>query len=416
MRNIIFATLLLFLAACQSELETVKIIYSVDEPKGEIASVLKQIIEEHTRYKVELVIGDGSLAAYDSLATGAAHLTIVENNTPLSGGVFAIAPIFPEILHILYKSDTAIHSFEDLFYGKTAYIGQEGSGSYEFMVTLFQFFEIDRSKVKLTDDIFSSDVFCGFTDLLKEEELIGLEGFKLYSFDDQSQMGLGSVTEGICMKHPQMKTFTIPRYTYGKMTPTPVFTLAVDAVLVASGFLPDDVVYDITKAVFENHQDLNKISPLIYSRMSEDFNSDDLNFPLHAASRVYLERDEPSFYERYAESIALAFTLLVATYSGLRSFAKWNSQRKKDRVDVFYRYTLDIKNKVPSLKTTEECILSLSEVRKHLNQAFQLLIDEKLLANESFRIYMELSRDTQSELKTRLRYLRELGKAPPKVI
>ena len=40
------------------------------------------------------------------------------------------------------------------------------------------------------------------------------------------------------------------------------------------------------------------------------------------------------------------------------------------------------------------------------NKAFEMLIDEKLEANESFRIYMELSKETINELKIKVKKLK----------
>ncbi|MEQ9231050.1 MAG: hypothetical protein RIF46_10240, partial [Cyclobacteriaceae bacterium] len=44
----------------------------------------------------------------------------------------------------------------------------------------------------------------------------------------------------------------------------------------------------------------------------------------------------------------------------------------------------------------------IRKIKLEQQKAFQMLIDEKLQANESFRIYMELSKETLQELQLRL--------------
>ena len=393
--------LLVFFMACKNEEANFRIIYSSDEPMVQIAEKMKYILDKSDGLSAELIIGQGSIANVDSLLAGTADLAIIENHTPVDDSITSILPFYPQILHILYLSDEEITDFKTLVEGRKIFIGLEGSGSYRFMQDLFKFFQVDKSKVEITDNPFDMEIYASFGDIIKDDNLMGLEAFKLFSFDDVNRFGRGSIAEAICLKYPQMKPFIIPQNTYRQLTPHPVLTIAVDAVLVSRRELSEDAVYQLAKTFFQNHQEFNNISPLIYLDLTERFDPNLLNFPLHPGARRYLDKDEPGFFERYAEVIGVGFSILIALISALLSLAKWRNQMKKDRIDVFYEKIIDVKKGIPKLRSSREARGKILELQKEQDKAFELLIDEKLQANESFRIYMELNKEIIQSLAVR---------------
>lgn len=394
--------------SCGKETTDIRIIYSSDEPMVQIAQRMKYILDKSENLNVELIIGQGSIANVDSLLAGTADLAIIENHTPVEDSITSILPIYPQILHILYLSDDEVTDFKTLVEGRKVFMGLEGSGTFRFMQNLFQFFEVDKSKVEITSNPFDMEVYASFGDIIKDDNLIGLESFKLYSFDQVESFGLGSIAEAICLKYPQMKPFIIPKSTYRQLTPSPVLTIAVDAVLVSRSNLPDEAVYQLTKTLFQNHQEFNNISPLIYLDFTERFDPNLLNFPLHAGSRRYLDKDEPTLLERYAEVIGVLFSVMIALISALLSLAKWKNQTKKDRIDVFYEKIMEIKTGIPKLRSSREVREKIIELHDEQDKAFQLLIDEKLQANESFRIYMEFNKEIIQTLVIRAKAFKKI--------
>ncbi|MEQ9288535.1 MAG: TAXI family TRAP transporter solute-binding subunit [Cyclobacteriaceae bacterium] len=389
--------------SCSETKKKFSIIYSPDEPIGEIVKTMKEVIERELGHEVELIIGEGSLANLDSLTKGRADFTIVENYVPFRTGVKSLFPFYPQVFHIFYRSDSEVKTFDELVYGKKVYIGPEGSSSYRFMMDIFNFFQVDMTKFEVTPNVWENDVFCGFTDIVKAEDLALFEGYRLYSFDEVANYGKGSIAEGISLKYPGAQPFIIPVETYGSLTEKPVLTFESDAVLIAREDLSDEIVYDITKLIFRDKPEFTRISPLISIDLTENFDRKKLNFPLAEGSRVYLDRDEPTLLERYAELAGVAFSILIALTSGLVSFSKWRSQAKKDRVDVFYKELMDIKNELPKIATLKEAALQVNKIKQAQNKAFEMLMDEKLTADESFRIYMELSKETINDVKLKMK-------------
>ena len=69
-----------------------------------------------------------------------------------------------------------------------------------------------------------------------------------------------------------------------------VETFGVKATFVSSADVPDDVIYEVIKAVFENFEDFKKLHPAFATLQKEDMITQALSAPLHpGAERYYKE-------------------------------------------------------------------------------------------------------------------------------
>lgn len=404
-RLIPFMLVLSSLLSCRDEEKKIVLYYSVNEPMGKIALTIRDILESELNVEIETVIGEGSLKDLDKLRKGDGHLVLVENHVGFQRNVKSLMPIYPQILHVFYKNEEEILDFRQVLEGKRIFMGHLGDGSYRFAEQLIDYFDIDKSSFTITENPFESDVLIGFTDIIADEDLSGLSGYSLFSFDNVTQFGLGSKVEGMALKYPRTRPFIIPEDTYIQLTKNPILTLASDVVLVTSEDLSNELAYDITKAIFRNLQEFTHISPLISQDLNEDFNRSSLSYPLHNGARIYLDRDEPTFLERYAELAGVGFSITLALLSGAYSLSKWIRQRKKDRIDVFYQDLMKIKKLISKLSGKKHVIDLINKIRREQQKAFNMLVNEELEANESFRIYMELSKETIDELRLKYRRL-----------
>ena len=402
---ILSVLILLVFAGCKPRTGKLRLIYSEDEPLGFISEAIERILERELDVDVERVLGHGSISNLDSLQEGTADMTIVENFVPLKDSVRTLLAFYPQILHIFYQSDHKITSMEELLYDKTVFMGLENSGSYRFMKELIEYFDLDTTKFVVTDNPWDNDVFAGFSDMLRQHQLHGLGDFRIYSFDKMENYGKGSVVEGISLRFPKVKPFIIPDSTYGSLSHDPILTISTESLLVCSNFSPNldrNLAYDITKTIFKFSQEFVAISPLIRLSLREDFDRQGLSFHLHEGARIYLDRDEPTFAERYAELSGVILSVIIAFSSGLISIGRWKNRVKKNRVDVFYKELLRIKADLDTLREVSAAEKTLLKIKRVERKAFDMLINEKVEANESFRIYMDLSARTAKEVETKI--------------
>jgi hypothetical protein len=171
-------------------------------------------------------------------------------------------------------------------------------------------------------------------------------------------------------------------------------TIGTDTLLVTRKDTPERVIYELTRTLLEQKPRLTAVAPQLFRDVNESFDPLDLSFPLHSGARRYINRDEPSLLERYAETINLLVYLTFLLLTGLLGLARWRSRRKKDRIDTFYRRVLAIRERAEG----EDPERLLEELIALENEAFESLIAERLAANESFRIFTDLMTRTRAEL------------------
>ena len=399
----------LLVMSCNPTKTKYSFIYNDKGPNREVAENMKHLLE-NTFYNVEinLVEGTHTNANIDSLVLASVDLGLIENYVPYEEGVNSAFSLYSEVLHVFYKGGNPT-SFAELIYDKNIFIGRSGSPSYNLMMDLFNFYGLDQNRINVSFNILSSDVVVILSTLLREHDLRGFRDFQLFSFDDIDDFGMGgSSVEGISLKYPRIDPFVIPRQTYGDLTAEPIVTLSIDVVMMIRSGMGAIAVTDLTKTMLRNRQTFAPIDPLLYRGMQEDFDQSKLNFPLHEGARVFLDRDEPSFLERYAELGGVVFSIIIAIVGGIISLTKWQTQKKKDKVDEFYEELLKVKNTIPRMKTVKEGVDEIKALQRSQNRAFEMLISEELVANDSFRIYMELSKETIGELRSRMRLIKAL--------
>jgi hypothetical protein len=257
----------------------------------------------------------------------------------------------------------------------------------------------------LSDTIEISCLLTGFNNERIEKSL--RRGGKIFSLGDPNLAGKGSAAEGFCLKYPLAKPFIIPTNIFSDLPEEPVLTIAIDAVLLTRENVAKQVVFNFVETLLNTKQylvvDMNN---RILSQITEQFDPLKLRFPLHKGAKDYLERNRPTFLERYSESLGFLFSLMVAFIGGITTFARWNRRRKKDRIDTFYQGVMNIETRIRDLKTEADCQLTIQEL-KHLRQnAFEHLIDEKLTADESFRIFITFLNDTKKDITQRIQEIK----------
>ncbi len=236
---------------------------------GEIASLLTGKIDG---LEVTAQASGGSKANILAITQGEAELGWTQNdvmsyayqgtedfNNQKVETFSAIAAIYPEIVHLVIAKDSGITCVEDLK-GKNVGIGAVGSGVY---FNAIQILEI--AGLTLNDIIPHYLSFSESADSFQNrqvEAFFVVSGFPNASIVDvalKRPVSLltfeGAQLEELQGRYPYYVTDVIPAGTYNGLD-ADVAVPAVSAVLVASNNLSEDLVYSITKTLFENKDEL----------------------------------------------------------------------------------------------------------------------------------------------------------------
>jgi len=308
-------------------------------------------------------------------------------------------PLYPTVLHVAYRKGRSSGSTEELVRGATVYAGPPGSSSR------FLFQRITK-RVGLSEDDFTyvdssdqePDVFLVFAPI-SPERLQNIPDYKLYSMGSPADIGTGSAVDSAILLNPQFEPFVIPTGTYGDLTPGPVVTLSVNQLLVARRDLASTTVYDLVTDLVSLRPALAALQPGLFQEISDDFDPSSSTFIVHPGALDYTQRDAPSVYERYSGVAEVTVTVLIALFSAIFGGVRIYRIRRKNRIDTFYAAVMSIKKSAVDSTTLEDRREKVKEIRALQATAFDMLIDEKLAADESFSIFITLANDVLQQLE-----------------
>ena len=383
---------------------------------AEVGEYLAEVLSQQHGWKLEVLAGKpyNAEANIDLVAEGKVDFGITTNAIQLERalGVRTVLPLYPEIIVVLYNESVgAPKSLEELLSKKRVGVGPKELRHSQLMLDLIRGFGIDLGIFHpvytplaemdvLGDQMDVLFTFAG-TDLARIERQL-INGAKLFSFDDYTLRGKGSTVDGFLLRHPNFQSFIIPKNTFDRLPETPILTLAAEMLLISSQDADESEVYDLVSTVFDNASYLSQQNPVL-GFLSFDFDEAKLSFPLHEGTRQYLNRDQPSFLERYAEVFALVFSVIVVVFGLLSSASRVLKKRKKDRIDVYYEKILHLEQRsFPNEQAIRQALGELSELKI---RALRQLQHEKLQADESFTIFLDLVHQTRLDLEKKLEIL-----------
>ena len=210
-------------------------------------------------------------------------------------GLRSVFSIHPEPFTLVVRKGTGITKFEDLK-GKKVNVGNAGSGQRDTMEVVMNAFGIKMEDFALATELKGSEMAQALCDCNIDPMIytIGHPAAAITEAATTCDVELVSVTgepvDKLVADNAYYRTAVIPGGTY-KGTDSDTTTFGVGATLVSSADVPEDVVYTLVKAVFENFDDFKKLHPAFANLKEAEMIKDGLSAPLHAgAEKYYKER------------------------------------------------------------------------------------------------------------------------------
>jgi len=393
------AVALMTLAGCESSPHELRLVSPVSPIDRDIAQDLASLLEDTSSVRVTLTDSDlAEEAALDAVASGEADIALVSNSMPFRQDIATVMPLYPAVLHIARHRRIEATAGPGVFDGATIFAGAEGSASrlvFERFAERIGLDEKAYSYVAQPDAV--PDVVVVFAPI-SPERIAEFPDLILTSMGRPEEIGSGNIVDAAIMLNPNFRPFVIPVGTYGSATPEPIATIAVDKMIVARKDLDSSVIYDLINEILRHRPALAAHRPGIFQQLSEDFDTSRSTFIVHAGTQAYLQRSAPSVLERYSGVAEVAVTLVVALASALFASVRIFKMRRKNRIDRYYAATIDIRNGMEGVEDSAMRQEAIAKVRALQNEAFDLLVHEKLAADESFRIFITLSNDVLRQL------------------
>ena len=207
--------------------------------------------------------------------------------------VMAIGRLYPEYLHVVASTESGVKKLED-FKGKKVSVGARGSGNEVNCRQIFQYFGLDYKNIE--------PIFLPYGETADQFKDRQLDGFVFTigtpnpaiqdittAQDVQFVAVEGKKVDDLVNKFPFLVKDAIPAGTY-KGQDKPVPTLSVQCILVVNKNMSADDVYAMTKALYENLDDVAKAHNK-GSEISVEHAADGITIPFHpGAAKFFAEK------------------------------------------------------------------------------------------------------------------------------
>jgi TRAP transporter TAXI family solute receptor len=207
----------------------------------------------------------------------------------------SVFSVHPEPFTVLARKEAGITRFED-FKGKRFNVGNPGSGTRATMEELLKEMGWKLSDFALASELKADEHGPALCDNKIDGFFYGVGHPSANIQDPTTSCGAklvpitGPAVDKLVRENSYYAKATIPGGLYAG-NPNPTETYGVLATLVTSAKVPEEIVYQLVKAVFDNFDEFKKLHPAFANLQPENMVKDGLTAPLHpGAARYYKEK------------------------------------------------------------------------------------------------------------------------------
>lgn len=207
----------------------------------------------------------------------------------------AVFSVHPEPFTVLARKEAGVTKFED-FKGKRFNVGNPGSGTLASMEELLKQMGWTKADFSLAAELKADEQGTALCDNKIDGFFYGVGHPSAAIQDPTTACGAklvpltGKAVDELVKAHSYYAVATIPGGMYAN-NPNPTQTYGVLATMITSSKVPDDVVYALTKAVFDNFDEFKKLHPAFANLDEKKMIKDGLSAPLHpGAVKYYKEK------------------------------------------------------------------------------------------------------------------------------
>jgi uncharacterized protein len=208
-------------------------------------------------------------------------------------GLRAVFALHPEPFTVVARADAGIASFDDLK-GKRVNVGNPGSGQRSTMEVLMNAKGWTMDDFKLASELKSAEQSQALSDN-NVDAIVFTVGHPNGSIQEATTTTdaklvpvTGAEVDKLVADNPYYSKATIPGDMY-RGNPDDVETFGVRATFVTSADVPDEVVYEVTKAVFENFEDFKQLHPAFATLDKKEIVTGGLSAPMHPGAEKYFK-------------------------------------------------------------------------------------------------------------------------------
>jgi TRAP transporter TAXI family solute receptor len=203
----------------------------------------------------------------------------------------AVFSVHPEPFTVVARADAGISTFEDLA-GKRVNVGNPGSGQRGTMEVVMEAYGWTMDDFALASELQAAEQSQALCDN-NIDAMIYTVGHPSGSIQEATTACdsvlvevSGDTIDALVADRPYYRTATIPGGMY-RGNDEDVQTFGVGATFVTSADVPEEVVYEVVKAVFDNIDQFKGLHPAFANLDPAQMANDGLSAPLHPGAERY---------------------------------------------------------------------------------------------------------------------------------
>lgn len=263
----------------QAELENVKLSATAESGNASVANA-----KLLGRGEIESAFAAADILDAAYKGTGQFEGAKIEN-------IRAIGALYPETVQLVVRADSGINSFADLA-GRSISSGSPGSGQWQLLGDLLEAHGMTRDDVSEDLSSFSQSV-----DKIKDGNLdaslitAGAPTSSVIDLANGHAIKIvplkGPAIAKLQEKQPYYVNAILPAGSY-KGIDSDVETLAVRAIWATHADVSDDIIYAVTKALYENTETLGKVHPK-GKEVKVETALESVSIPVHPGAKRYYD-------------------------------------------------------------------------------------------------------------------------------
>jgi len=270
----------------------------------------------------------------------------VQADTPASDGVQLVATLYNDAYHLIARDEAEIVSFADLP-GHRIAIPPVSSGQFNSFWFVADHYGIARDRLNalpMSEEAANFAMERGQVDAVFRVRAPGNGAIRELIGDKRLHLVPIAQSEALALKQPAIAPGVIPLGSYRGYPALPESDLAtavVDRLLVVRSDMDANLVYTLTRAIYEQRSEILESSKLagFIGPLPDDSDS---VITGHPGARTYYDRGKPGFMQQNARLVSALMYMIAIVCSALLALRSYWVRSRRLRMHIFNRRLMEI--------------------------------------------------------------------------
>lgn len=273
-------------------------------------------------------------------------LGTMQADTPASDDVLGIATLYQDAYHLIARDEANINSFADLP-GHRIAIPPVASGqfnSFWFLADHYGLQPESLTALPMSEEAANFAMERGQVEAVFRVRAPGNKAIRELIGDKNLHLVPIEQSEALALKQPAIAQGVIPLGSYRGYPALPrqdLATAVVERLLVVRSDMDPNLIYKLTRAIYENRSEIMEISKLagFIGPLPSDSES---VITAHPGARAYYDREKPGFLQQNARLVSAMLYMIAIICSGLLALRTHWVRTHRLRMHAFNKRLMDI--------------------------------------------------------------------------